>query len=270
MRLLIIGGASGYLGQALTRHCDQTDIEAIPTACTHLAPGVIHLDLRDPETLESILNQTAPDTVINTAAAIDDWTVTATGAANIARACATSEVHLVHVSSDAVHSGTKTRYTEADHPDPVTPYGAAKAAAELAVAALHPAATIARTSWIIGGGHSPFERLVHRLAAEPDTGTLFRDDRRCPVHVDELAAALVTLAAIRHVGIVNLAGREDMNRAELGRLIAARDGLVPDLLPIGSRNAIGQAGQDIRLDTSLARSRLNLTLTSAREFLSTP
>jgi dTDP-4-dehydrorhamnose reductase len=39
----------------------------------------------------------------------------------------------VHVSSDVVFSGSAPRYGEAAPPDPVTPYGAAKAAAETAV-----------------------------------------------------------------------------------------------------------------------------------------
>ncbi|MFF6914401.1 sugar nucleotide-binding protein [Streptomyces sp. NPDC012466] len=59
-------------------------------------------------------------------------------------------VRLVHVSSDAVFSGARVHYAESCLPDPITPYGAAKAAAETGILAVHPEAVVARTSLIIG------------------------------------------------------------------------------------------------------------------------
>jgi dTDP-4-dehydrorhamnose reductase len=267
VRILILGGATGYLGKALTRHCSQAGIDAIPTFCRRPASDAIRLNICDPDALESILRETAPDAVINTASVVDDWGVTATGAALIARACATRQLRLLHVSSDAIHSGRKPTYTEQDHPDPISPYGAAKAAAELAVAALCPGAVIARTSWILGDGRSPFEQFVHALAADPATGTLFNDDLRCAVTVDELARALIALTIGSYTGIINTAGTEAISRAELGRLIAARDGLDINRLPTGLKSVTGTPGMDLRLDSSHAREHLGLTLTGARTFL---
>jgi dTDP-4-dehydrorhamnose reductase len=54
-----------------------------------------------------------------------------------------------------VFAGTRPRYDETHLPDPTTPYGAAKAAAETAVKGITPTAVIARTSLIIGDGDSP-------------------------------------------------------------------------------------------------------------------
>jgi nucleoside-diphosphate-sugar epimerase len=56
-------------------------------------------------------------------------------------------------------------YDETHPPDPVTPYGAAKAAAETAVKGITLGAVIARTSLIIGGGDSQHGWLVRALAA---------------------------------------------------------------------------------------------------------
>jgi dTDP-4-dehydrorhamnose reductase len=67
----------------------------------------------------------------------------------------------VHVSSDAVFSGFDVHYDEDCLPDPITPYGAAKAAAETALRALDPSAVIARTSLIIGDGDSKHEEFVY-------------------------------------------------------------------------------------------------------------
>lgn len=50
---------------------------------------------------------------------------------------------MVYVSSDAVFSGREVDYDESAPPDPIYRYGAAKAA-ETAVAAVDPAAAVAR------------------------------------------------------------------------------------------------------------------------------
>lgn len=71
-----------------------------------------------------------PDAVINAANRQPDWDITADGGALVALAAAAVGARLVHVSSDAVFSGRAPRYDDASRPDPVTPYGAAKAAAE--------------------------------------------------------------------------------------------------------------------------------------------
>jgi hypothetical protein len=99
---------------------------------------------------------------------------------HVALAAAVAGARLVHVSSDAVFSGTTTaRYDETHVPDPTTPYGAAKAAAETAIKGITPTAVIARTSLISGDGGSQHERHVHALAAGAVTGALFTDDVRC-------------------------------------------------------------------------------------------
>jgi len=83
---------------------------------------------------------------------------------HVALAAAAAGTRLVHVSSDAVFSGTAPSHDGAHPPDPLTPYGAAKAAAETAVKGITLGAVIARTSLIIGDRDSQHGRLVHALA----------------------------------------------------------------------------------------------------------
>ena len=209
-----------------------------------------------------------PDAVVNAAYAQTDWESTADGAAHVALATAGNGARLVHVSSDAVFSGGAVHYAETAVPDPVSPYGAAKAAAETAVRAISPGAAIVRTSLIIGGRGSAHERRVHALATGEATGVLFTDDVRCPVHVHDLAAALVELASSDHAGVHHVAGPDAVSRHELGTLIARRDGLDPDVLPAGRRSDAGLSGPvDVRLDCTLTRRRLRTRPRGAREFL---
>jgi len=65
------------------------------------------------------------------------------------------------------------------------------------------------------------------LAAGTAAGVLYTDEVRCPVHVVDLALALLELAGAPHAGTCHVAGPDAVSRHELGLLIAARDGLDP-------------------------------------------
>lgn len=100
---------------------------------------------------------------------------------------------------------------------------------------MHPEAAVARTSLITGDGGSAHERLVHELAAGTRDGALFTDDVRCPVHVADLAAALLEPASGNSSGIHHLAGPDAVSRHELAILAARRDGPDASGLPTGLR-----------------------------------
>src|SRR5215469_7621313 len=216
----------------------------------------------------ALARRVRPDVLVNAAYRQSDWETTADGGANVALAAAAIGARLVHVSSDAVFSGSASSYDETRPPDPTTPYGAAKAAAETAVKGITPAAVIARTSLIIGDGDSPHERLVHALASGAAAGALFTDDVRCPVHVTDLASALLELAASPQAGIHHVAGADAISRYELGVLIARRDGLDEAKLLTGRRADASLPGPiDVRLDSTVTQRRLATRLRGAYEFL---
>ncbi|MDT0453665.1 SDR family oxidoreductase [Streptomyces hesseae] len=273
MTILIVGG-SGFLGTELIQ---QATAAGHPTAATHATrPGATPqamwypLDLRDTGRLNAVMAEVRPHLVVNASSGRADWAVTAEGPVRLATATAKYGSRLVHVSSDAVFSGTRTHYDETCFPDPVTPYGAAKAAAETGVLAVHPQAVVARTSLIIGYGRSEHERAVHELVAGTRDGVLFTDDIRCPVHVADLAAALLELAACDASGIHHLAGADALSRHELAVLIAERDGLDGSRLPTGLRADSTLPGAlDVRLDSRGTQRKLRTALRGARQFCTT-
>lgn len=271
VNVLVIGG-SGLLGRRITSQALLAGHNVISTfrAGAPETAGVDwrELDIRCRDGVTALVTQARPDAVINAAYRQSDWATTADGGTHVALAAAMAGARLVHVSSDAVFSGAAPGYDETCPPDPVTPYGAAKAAAETAVKGIIPAAVIARTSLIIGDGDSAHESLVHALASGAATGALFTDEVRCPVHVADLAAALLELAASPHAGICHVAGADAISRYELGLLIAARDGLDQAALPAGLRAASGLPGAiDVRLDGTRTQARLTTRLRGARDFL---
>ncbi|GAA1500502.1 SDR family oxidoreductase [Streptomyces bangladeshensis] len=274
MTVLIIGG-SGFLGAELVRQA--TSAGRVTAATCNSRPGHAadvswhRLDLRGPRRLGEVIDTVMPSVVINASSGAADWAVTADGPILLTQMTARRGIRLVHVSSDAVFSGTsRSLYDETALPDPVTPYGAAKAAAETAVRLLHPDAVVARTSLIIGDGHSAHEQVVHELAAGTRKGVLFTDDIRCPVHVADLAAALWELASSNAAGVFHLAGPDALSRYALGVLIARRDGIDPSQLPTGLRAKTRPTGAlDVRLDSHATQGRLRTRLRGAREFLGT-
>ena len=83
-------------------------------------------------------------------------------------------------------------------PTPVYPYGAAKAAAETAVRAIDPRAVLVRTSLIVGDERSKQVQLC--LDPLGGRARLFTDEVRCPIAVDDLAGAVLELAAADYAG----------------------------------------------------------------------
>lgn len=271
MKVLITGG-SGFLGTELVRQATAAGWETAATYCSR--PGSIsaaswyQLDVRAPGHIDEVLAAVAPSAVINATSGNSDWAVTADGSVRVAMAAAKRGCRLVHVSSDAVFSGSRMHYDETCLPDPVTPYGAAKATAETAVRLLSPAAAVVRTSLIIGHGGSVHERMVHALAAGTRDGVLFTDDIRCPVQVEDLASAVRELAMSDQPGMFHLAGADALSRHELGVLIARRDGLDAARLSAGRRaDTLMPGALDVRLDSSATQGRVRTRLRGAREFL---
>jgi dTDP-4-dehydrorhamnose reductase len=262
MRVLIIG-ASGYLGSEILRQAVGAGHDVTGTQSSGERHGLRRLNIRNAGAVAGLV--TDFDAVINAAYDKESWAATAVGPGHLAACCAQASARLVHISSDAVFDGDLERYDESCAASPVSAYGAAKAAAEVVVAACNPNAVIVRTSWITGDGRSGFERLVADLAGG-GSGVLFTDDVKTPVHVADLAAASIELCTLSVSGVVHVAGTDALSRYELGRLIAVRDGLDPAVLPTGSRAAAGMKPSVVRLDVTRTAGLLTTRLRGAHEF----
>jgi dTDP-4-dehydrorhamnose reductase len=227
------------------------------------------LDITDRAAVLALVAEVRPSIVVNAAYLASDWAVTADGAASVALAAAQAGARLVHLSSDALHAGRPCPYADHETPTPVHLYGAAKAAAETAVAAIDPAAIMIRTSLIIGDDRSKQVRLALDLIHGRIGGALFSDEVRCPIAVSDLAAAVLELAATDLHGTINVAGPDAVSRAGLGRLIAVQHGLDPNRVPVKriADGGLGPRPADVRLDSTYATTLLSTRLRGAREVL---
>jgi dTDP-4-dehydrorhamnose reductase len=239
-----ITGASGFLGSELMR----------------LAPGATgeRVEVRDAGAVAELFGRLEPEVVFHTAYRQDGDGARETvvdGSENVARAATAVGARLVHLSTDVVFDGRKGMpYVEADAPSPCTDYGRAKAEAEERVLACAPTALLVRTSLIVGGpGHGASK---HEIAARSPDATFYDDEIRSPVQVGDLAAALLELAALDVSGVLNVAGADDVSRAELAELVVGR--------PVRRAPAPPGRPLDCSLDSSRARSLVGTELRGVR------
>jgi dTDP-4-dehydrorhamnose reductase len=257
---MLVVGATGYLGSEVARQASAAGYEVTGTSSAEL-------DITDRAETLAYIETLHPAVVVNCAYRDNSWAVSADGAAHVALAAAWAGARLVHLSTDALHAGRREPYLDAEPPTPVHPYGAAKAAAETAVTAIEPSAVIVRTSLIIGDDRSKHLALALDLAAGRREGALFTDEFRCPVAVQDLAAAVLDLAAGDYWGPINVAGPQAMSRAEMGRLVARRHGLDPYRIPTCTiaEAGVGPRPANVILDSSRAAALLKTRIRPASE-----
>ncbi|HEV7494172.1 sugar nucleotide-binding protein [Baekduia sp.] len=268
MPRLLVTGAPGFLGRAVVAAGPAAGWEMVGTALTH--PDWVALDVRDAAAVVGVVDAVAPDAIIHTAYrqhGEEAMAVNAAGAGHIAAAARTAGARLVHVSSDAIFAGDGDRaLREGDIVRPVTAYGATKAAAEVAVEAANPAALMVRTSLLIGGpGHapSPHEALALAAARGEEQVTFFTDEIRSAIQVDDLAAALLELAAQDGGGPLHVGGADGLSRLELAQLVVGAAGL--DVGMLRGAAAPADRPRHCPLDSGLAQTRLRTRLRGARE-----
>ncbi len=276
-RMLVTGG-SGYLGRWVARLA-RADWDVSATYLTHPVdePGATwrRLDLRDEAAVAALVDEVRPAAIIHTAACNpgsgDDFEASnATGTRHIARAAANCSARLVHVSSDVIFDGQRGNYVEADPPTPITPYARSKALAEAEVHASGADAAIVRTSLIYGwrpGVDRHTRWIVDGLNAG-ESVRLFSDEFRCPVWVENLAAAVIELASVNYRGVLHVAGAQPLSRYEFGVRLLRFHGLDSDCaIPALSQEVAPGRPLDCTLDCARARSLLRTPLPGVDEVL---
>jgi len=251
VRTLLVTGGAGYLGRELVRRSPWPVRATYFSRPLDLPAEWVHADVRafDPSLLDGV------DAVIHTAYRQNDdaWSTNVDGSAAVARAARGRR--LIHLSSDIVFDGARGCYREEDAPSPVNDYGRSKAEAERLVAELHPQATLVRTSLIYGGAEpGPQERLAR------EGSRFFVDEIRSPVHVADLAAALLELVELDVSGPLHAAGADDVSRYDFAKLLGAGE--------IEAAHTTPDRAPDVSLDSSRARALLRTRLRGVYETLS--
>lgn len=197
---ILVTGGSGQVGGAVVRLAQARGIAVD-------APSRATCDLSDSGRLTDALARGRWSMIIHCAAftAVDRaesepdtaYQVNAVAPELLALHAATHRIPLLHLSTDYVFDGSAEGWYGED--DPVSPlgvYGASKAAGEEAIRTLCPDHhAIIRTAWVLSAHGQNFLNTMVRLAGERDEVSVVDDQIGCPTSADDLAAAILDLAA---------------------------------------------------------------------------
>jgi dTDP-4-dehydrorhamnose reductase len=272
-RLLITGG-SGYLGRHLVRRVAATWAGewryTFFSADPHGLPQGMALDVRDAAAVSALAEAFAPDAVIHTVGSnrsADMAAVIVEGTRHVAAAAAVARARLVHLSTDSVFDGAAAPYDERAWAEPINAYGRAKAAAEV-IARAHPNAVIVRTSLIYG--LEEMDNGTAWMAEALRAGrpvTLFTNQRRNPVWVETLCRACLELIELDYRGVLNVAGRQVMTRAEFGLRLLDWWGVQERATLALAEDHSGRWPLDCEMDLTLATRLLTTPLPGVDEVL---
>ncbi|KDE98600.1 dTDP-4-dehydrorhamnose reductase [Mycolicibacterium aromaticivorans JS19b1 = JCM 16368] len=244
---IVITGAGGQVGTFLAGEAARRGIEA--SALTHQ-----ECDITDPAAVERFI--AASDLVVNCAAIANvdaaeadrdtAYAVNATGAQNVAHACARVGAPLVHISTDYVFSGEpvdgrqRHPYDVGDEAAPLGVYGRTKLAGEVAVLAAMPDAHIVRTSWVYtGAAGTDFVAVMRRRAGTGETADAVDDQIGSPTYVKDLADAIFEIGEGRiREPILHVANEGACTRLELARAVFTELGADPQRIrPVSTAQA---------------------------------
>ena len=200
---VLVTGAGGQVGRALLAAAWPAGL--VPLGLTRAA-----LDIADGEAVARALEESGAVALVNAAAytAVDKaesepaaaWRGNAEAVALLAAATAARGIPLLQLSTDFVFDGAKgAPYLEDDAVNPLSVYGASKAAGEVAARA-NPLHLVLRTAWVFDAGGRNFVNTMLRLMAERPELTVVADQRGQPTAAADIAAALVRLLALWREG----------------------------------------------------------------------
>ena len=237
---LLITGASGLLGinfalEAMHGHevigVDRGRLKSTPFQ-------VFKVDPLQGNTIDSVLDSTRPDWLVNCAAlaSLEECEehpeharlLNADMPGELAKICAQRRIRFVHISTDAVFDGEKKDfYTEEDEPSPLGTYSQTKLNGERAVQSANSEAIIARVNfygWSLNGMRSLGELFVNNLSAGKHMNG-FTDVVFCPMFVNHTARIMLSMLEKGLSGLYHVVGPQPMSKYQFGIEIARKFGL---------------------------------------------
>ncbi|MGB5668106.1 MAG: dTDP-4-dehydrorhamnose reductase, partial [Maribacter sp.] len=192
MKRILVTGASGQLGLSIQNiHKKYTNLDFV-----FVNPK--ELDITDSGKVKEIFGSDHFDYCINCAAYANveqaekhpekAFAINGEGVKNIALACKTNNVVLIHISTDYVFNGEKVEpYTTKDATNPINEYGKSKLLGEQYIQQILKKYYIVRTSWLYSEfGKNFYKTILEKAKTEK---LLFVTDQQigCPTHAINLA-----------------------------------------------------------------------------------
>lgn len=246
MKVLVLG-ANGQLGSDLLRLCQSR----LPN--TELVPLCRNdLDVSNLESIPKVLKNYAVDVLINCTGyhktdevelhATEAFLINAHAVRALAQACESASVRFVHVSTDYVFGGDKTRpYVESDCPYPLNVYGASKLLGENLVLREYPDSTlILRVASLFGvagasGKGGNFVETMLRVGKEKGQLRVVNDITMSPTSTADAARIILSLVEkAAPAGIYHVVNSGQATWFEFAREIICQAGIPAHVIAVTS------------------------------------
>jgi dTDP-4-dehydrorhamnose reductase len=294
MRILITGG-DGFIGSSLIKDLilnNKLEVFGVDLeqSCWNSNLPIEKVDIRDNETITSLLNTLMPDVVIlNGAIKGLDNCEKNLAALNtnvfshkpfMEYALSNENVHTIYISTDMVFSGClNPPFTENDYTLADNAYGIMKVASEQLMKLL-PKYSIVRTA-LVYGPMSSQEKLKHRENLQADElmnqshlihwaiersncdyeVRLANNIYSSPTFIADLVYGIRQIIERKATGIFHCAGTDHISRYEMGKIAAEYGGKPRKVIPY-SASCDNIRPLNVTLSSTLTQSKLNLNVTS--------
>lgn len=231
------------------------DVTGLCSESNRFEKDFIPVDITDKVNIQALVRSIKPDAIVHLAAVTSaaichdehDYAraVNLQGSIYLAEAARENGSRLIFASTDLVFDGDNPPYKEDDLPRPVCDYGLLKAMAEESVQFICLDYCIVRIALVYGisvnSARTFFQEMIDSLGEDRKIG-LFIDEHRTPIHVENVAQALIEIINRPEInGIVHLAGRDRLARYELGAAACERMNFSKELLiPIKIEDKVTQ------------------------------
>ena len=245
MNKILLTGHNGFLGQYICQRARQNNVQILGVSRTlnpELQATELQLDLSKDNFIDQLKGH-AFDGVIHLAAngnirdceenAAESQKINVQASRLLAEMAMQREIPMVFTSSDQVFDGSKGGYSPSDKVQPLNEYGMQKLKAEEEIIQVYPAAVVCRMPLMIGslGG---YERALKESLKLGKPQILFTDELRSVLEAKD-AAKLILEALDWNGGVYHLPGPVDLNRYELGLMLATKYGLDLNLIQAGKQ-----------------------------------
>ena len=251
-KMLVIGGTS-LLGYKLLSNTNNFELYASYNKNLINLKNVetLKIDITNIKNCEKILNL-KPDIIINTAAITNvdycekfeknAFDVNVTGTKNVAKIAEKLGSKLIHISTDAVFSGSKKFYVEEDKPNPISIYGKTKLESEKIISKVNDS-VILRPSVLFGW--IPFEYIKTKDESRKTMNfglwvidqlyknnkmSIVNDQINTPTLADNLAENIIEIIKKDLTGIFHLSGLSCISRLDFSKKIAKTFGYSDNLI----------------------------------------
>lgn len=210
MKVLVtgVGGQLGYdvMNELAKRGHTGIGSDILPEV-TNLDMEYVQMDITDTDSVNEVVDRTAPDAVIHCAA----WTavdaaedeeniekvraINAKGTDNIAKACKRIGAKMMYISTDYVFDGQGETPWDPDCKDyaPLSVYGQTKLEGEQAVSGTFDKYFIVRIAWVFGVNGKNFIKTMLNVGKKYDTVRVVSDQIGTPTYTYDLARLLVDM-----------------------------------------------------------------------------